>query len=179
MVFCSEMAVTVGVTWDWEVYRADNFMTTLLCLTLGSVHYEKLTTDTLSSYFSGPSPTQTWYGKHSCFWYRGKVIWLSSSFSHSSSLIPHFPPQDRFRVRATQRGRDGGCEVWKEVQQPLYTNEVPGSHYKPLLTDVAGGQERCVCVCVCQKMHWWAVRQKVKLRYCSYSQVLRPDHCLP
>jgi len=54
-------------------------------------------------------------------------------------------------------------KVWKEVQQQqqLSTNEVPGSRYKPLPTDIAGGRPRCadvcvrswacisVCVCVC------------------------------
>lgn len=44
--------------------------------------------------------------------------------------------------------------VWKEVQQQqqLSTNEVPGSHYKPLQTDLARGGLRSVCVimCVCQ-----------------------------
>lgn len=42
-------------------------------------------------------------------------------------------------------------KVWKEVQQrqQLSTNEVPGSHYKPLLTDIARGWLCCVYDYVC------------------------------
>lgn len=57
------------------------------------------------------SPTNTHTHKHSFFWSRQneltmkKEFWLYhssplSSVSHSSSLIPYLPPQDRFRVRA-------------------------------------------------------------------------------
>lgn len=37
-------------------------------------------------------------------------------------------------------------KVWKEVQQQqqMSTNEVPGSHYKPILTDIARGRLCCV-----------------------------------
>ena len=42
-------------------------------------------------------------------------------------------------------------KVWKEVQQQqqLSTNEVPGSHHKPLLTDIARGRPCCVYDYVC------------------------------
>lgn len=42
-------------------------------------------------------------------------------------------------------------KVWKEVQQQQqwFTNEVPGSHCKPLLTDIARGQLCSVCDYVC------------------------------
>ncbi|KAL7400143.1 hypothetical protein ABVT39_007157, partial [Epinephelus coioides] len=49
-----------------------------------------------------------------------------------------------------ERGEDGGMEevkVWKEVQQQqqqLSANEVPGSHYKPVPTDIARGRPRCL-----------------------------------
>ena len=54
-------------------------------------------------------------------------------------------------------GEDGEMEevkVWKEVlqQQQLSTNEVPGSHYKPLPTETAGGRPSRVCVCVCVRL---------------------------
>lgn len=34
---------------------------------------------------------------------------------------------------------------WKEAQQQLSTNEVLGSYYKPLATDIARGWPRYVC----------------------------------